>query len=58
MGETRLDTKFWAAIAAIVFALVLLILGLVALTRCPAGDIPAVVHAFGSWLHVAFDVRL
>ncbi len=47
-----------ATMAAISFALVLLILGLVALTRCPAEDIPEVIRAFGAWLRVAIDVRL
>jgi hypothetical protein len=41
-----------ATVATMSFALVVLILGLVALIRCPAGDIPEVIRAFGAWLHV------
>ena len=38
---------------AVSFALVVLILGLVALIRCPATEIPEVIRAFGAWLHVS-----
>jgi hypothetical protein len=34
------------------FAVVVLVLGLVALLRCPETDIAAVIQAFGSWLQV------
>lgn len=34
----------------------ILVLGLVALIRCPAQDIPALVQAFGSW--IPFQVQI
>jgi hypothetical protein len=42
-----------AAAAVITFSLVLLVLGLVALIRCPATDIPDVIRAFGTWVHIS-----
>jgi hypothetical protein len=45
-----------AAVVAVSFALVVLILGVVALIRCPATDIPEVIRAFGAWLHVSVRV--
>jgi hypothetical protein len=48
--------KSGAVAIAMSFALVLLVLGLVALIRCPAEDIPAVIQAFGSWLKISVHV--
>lgn len=41
---------------ALAFALVILVLGLVALIRCPAQEIAAVVQAFGSWLRISIQI--
>ena len=38
-----------------VIALVL-VLGLVALIKCPAQEIPALVQAFGSWIPIRIQV--
>jgi hypothetical protein len=46
----------YATVTAVTFALVVLVLGLVALIRCPAADIPAVIRAFGAWLQVSVRV--
>jgi hypothetical protein len=42
--------------AVVVLALLILVLGLVALIRCPAQDIPALIQAFGSWLRISIQV--
>lgn len=47
----------WSAnFATVVVALVVLILGLVAIIRCPAGEIPQLIGAFGAWLHISIQV--
>jgi hypothetical protein len=40
------------SVTVIVLAVMILTMGLVAEFRCPPQDIPAVIRAFGSWLHV------
>jgi hypothetical protein len=42
--------------AVVALALVVLALGLVALIRCPAQDIPSVIRAFGSWLRISITI--
>jgi len=45
------------ALAVAVFALVvLLVIALVAITRCRPADIPAIIRAFGSWVHVSIRI--
>jgi hypothetical protein len=45
-----------AMVVAGIFALVILVLDLVAIIRCPAAEIPQVLQALGSWLHVSIRV--
>jgi hypothetical protein len=48
----------WAPAAAIAFAIVVLVLGIIAFTRCPADEIVAMIRAIGSWLHVRIELRI
>ena len=41
---------------ALALVLVILVLGLVALIRCPAQEIPAAIQAFGSWLRISIQI--
>jgi len=45
-----------ATVVAGIFALVILVLGLVAIIRGPAAEIPQVLQAFGSWLRISIRV--
>ena len=43
--------------AVIVLAVMVLAVMLVAVLKCPPQEIPAVIRAFGSWLHVGILIK-
>lgn len=55
-GEMRISVKSGAVVIAVSFAMVMLVIALVAIIRCPAADIPAVIRAFGSWVRVSVSI--
>jgi len=54
--EMRNSVKNGAAVIGVSLAVVVLAIALVALIRCPAVDIPAVIQAFGSWLRISISI--
>jgi len=52
----RNSVKSGTVVIAVSFAMVILVIALVAIIRCPATDIPAVIRALGSWLHVSVSI--
>jgi hypothetical protein len=54
--EMRNSVKSGSLVIAVSFAVVVLVIALVALIRCPAADIPAVIRAFGSWLRISIPI--
>jgi hypothetical protein len=42
----------WAFLVPAAFAVILTVLGLVAIIRCPASSVPEVVRALGTWWHL------
>jgi hypothetical protein len=56
--EMRNSVKNGAVVIGVSFAVVVLVIALVALIRCPAVDIPAVIQAFGSWLRISISISV
>jgi len=44
------------ATAVVAVALTIMVLGAIALFKCPSQEIPAAIEAFGSWLRISIKV--